>query len=177
MFVSTTGLLQPHLVLGPVFAMSELQAGFVKNLTGVEASFAAASAQLLQRARAMQGNAVVGASYNFVDSSITSNLMKAFGAQSDRVYLFATGTAVYAELSPEQIAWYERLQMQPKAQELQVSDDRYRLELEARGSSPDQVQEYKGRKYIVSKDGGVKLETGAGWVPFETLEAMKRYVG
>jgi len=176
--VTTTNVFAHHVILGPVFAFVEIGAGFVNTSSKMESAFDHVASELGAKAESLGGNAVVGANFSFVDSSLTSLLdQMLLKGELTKVFVLGTGTAVLMEISEQQKAWSEHIQTRALREAEERRQVQLQSELSARGLKADELQEYKGKKFVLASDGRVKLQTAAGWLDFDNLDAMKRYVG
>lgn len=178
MIVTTTNVYSHHVILGPVFAFVEIGAGIFNTAPKLESAFDSVASELSAKAKSLGGNAVIGASFSFVDSSLTS-LFSSIVAKGEvtKVFILGTGTAVLMEISEQQKAWSEHIQTRGLRESEERRQAQLQSELSARGLKSDELQDYKGMRFALASDGRVKLETAAGWLDFDNLDAMKRYVG
>jgi len=177
--VTTTNVFTHHVILGPVFAFVEIGAGFISSAPKIESAFDHVASELSAKAKSLGGNAVVGANFSFVDSSLTSlfQTMLLKGGEVTKVFVLGTGTAVLMEVSEQQKAWSEHIETRALREAEERRQAQLQSELSSRGLRADELQEYKGKKFVLAADGRVKLQTAAGWLDFDNLDAMKRYVG
>ena len=157
MFVVTTAIYEPHTVVGPVFSLTGLQRGIVRDITNLDAAFGEAARALMQQSRSLGGNGVIGAAFQVVDSSVQS-IISGFG-NTNQLYVFGTGTSV----------WLERLNV----------EEQRRLEDPIRnGSRVVQSGSYNdsygiSRALEVLEDGRVIAYAKSGPVEFRTMATFE----
>jgi hypothetical protein len=176
MFVTTETVHEPHFVIGPVFALTEIKSGFFTNLKRPEMAFEELLPILEAEAAKRNAHGIIGARFSFVDSTITSTFAKILSSSNAHaIYVFGSGTAVQL---------YRYLQAPDQINQ----DASYRLslvtpidvQLRATGADPTQGltrMTYGNLEYWPLPDGKVRANTPKGWVDFLSLAALKEYKG
>lgn len=95
MLISTQQATEPHFVLGPIFALTEINSGFLSDLKNPQQAFASLIPALTVEAEKVNAHAVIGAQFSFVDSNITSMVGRLMGGTNNqKVFVFGYGTAI-----------------------------------------------------------------------------------